>query len=51
MDWTTSAMLTLTSMETCNLNRARPWDDNQQLDGVTVLAMPAFRHGSCDWHD
>jgi len=51
LDWTTSAMLTLTSMETCNLNQSRPWDANQQFDGATVLAMPAFRRGSCDWHD
>jgi len=51
LDWITSATLALTSMETGNLNRARPWDANHKLDGATVLAMPAFRRGSCDWHD
>jgi len=47
LDWTTSAMLTLTSMEICNLNRTRPWDANHRPDGVTAVAMLAFRRRFC----
>ena len=43
LDWITSALLTLTSMETRNLNRARPWDANHRLDGATAVAMLGFR--------